>query len=473
VKNSSTRTWRSDEEAIYTFQLPEGSVITSLSLWINGKEEKGILTTKQKATTAYKTIVGVEQRDPSVVHWQEGNTVTARIFPCTNKEQRKFKIGITSPLVERDGQIVYKNITFRGPDAEGAKETIRVRFIGGNEFEMPTKFKKDKKGDYLSEERYDDDFELAFKAVPLRIGNKFDFDGFTYSLQPHSISFQPFDVKRIYLDLNASWSATEMAGVKSLLSKAEVFIYYENEFIKITDANWDVAEELKKNNFSLFPFHLLPGISHSLVITKGSLFSPHLSDFKESKFAEGISSFFASGKKAFVYNISNESSAYISSLRELRAFHFAQGDVNQLDSWLTEKKYPQTQESDARVVLHDANMVVTKEKAITTSASNAPDHLARLFAYNDVMRKVGSDYFKKDFINEALVGEAAAAYVVSPVSSLIVLESKKDYDRFDINDIENSLHNAAKQSSGAVPEPHEWALIALFVLFVVYVRTRK
>jgi XrtN system VIT domain protein len=474
VKNSSTRTWRNQEEAIYTFQLPEGSVITSLSLWINGKEEKGILTTKQKATNAYKTIVGVEQRDPSVVHWQEGNTVTARIFPCTNKEQRKFKIGITSPLLERDGEIIYKNITFRGPDVNGAKETIRVRFIGASgAIEMPAKFKKDKKGDYVSEQEYDADFELAFKAVPLREGNKFDFDGFTYSLQPHLVSFQPFEAKRIYLDLNTSWNATEIGEAKSLLSKAEVFIYYENEFIKITEANWDVIDELKKNNFSLFPFHLLPEVAHSLVITKGNLFSPHLSDIKDSKFAEGVSTFFASGKKAFVFNLSNQSAAYICSLRELRAFHFAQGDLIQLTDWLTDKKYPQTQESDARVVLHDANIVVTKEKTTTASLSNAPDHLARLFAYNDVMRKVGGDYFKEDFINEPLVDEAASAYVVSPVSSLIVLESKKDYDRFDISDKENSLHNAAKQSSGAVPEPHEWALIALFILFVIYVRIRR
>jgi XrtN system VIT domain protein len=377
-------------------------------------------------------------------------------------------------LKEQDGEIVYKNIAFRGPDAKGAKETIRVRFIGGpSAIEMPTKFKKDKKGDYLFEQEYDADFELAFKAVPLREGNKFDFDGFTYSLQPHLVSFQPFDAKRIYLDLNANWSTTDIRAAKSLLSKDEIFIYYENEFVKITDANWNVVEELQKNNFSLFPFHLLPEISHALVITKGNLFSPHLSDFKESKFAEGVSAFFASGKKAFVYNLSKESSAYISSLRELRAFHFAHGDVNQLSTWLSDKKFPQTQESDTRVVLHDANMVVTKERAATNTASNAPDHLARLFAYNDVMRKVGSDYFKEDFVNEALVDEAVTAYVVTPVSSLIVLESKKDYERFDISDKENSLHNAAKQSSGAVPEPHEWALIALFVLFVMYVRIRK
>jgi hypothetical protein len=86
---------------------------------------------------------------------------------------------------------------------------------------------------------------------------------------------------------------------------------------------------------------------------------------------------------------------------------------------------------------------------------------------------VGAHYFSDDFVNDALVDQAAAAYVVSPVSSLIVLETKRDYERFDIADRENSLHNAAKQSSGAVPEPHEWALIILFIAFVAYTTLRR
>jgi hypothetical protein len=58
--------------------------------------------------------------------------------------------------------------------------------------------------------------------------------------------------------------------------------------------------------------------------------------------------------------------------------------------------------------------------------------------------------------------------VVSPVSSLIVLETKEDYERFGIKDKDNSLYNATKNSSGAVPEPHEWALIIVFVLFIAF-----
>ena len=63
------------QEALYTFYLPEGGVVTALSLWIDGREEPGVLTAKSKARNAYNTIVGVERRDPAIVYWQEGNQV--------------------------------------------------------------------------------------------------------------------------------------------------------------------------------------------------------------------------------------------------------------------------------------------------------------------------------------------------------------------------------------------------------------
>jgi XrtN system VIT domain protein len=93
--------------------MPEGAVVTSLSLWINGNEEKAILTTKEKADSAYKTIVGAERRDPSVVHWQEGNSVSVRVFPVLPGESRKFKIGITAPLERVKGNCVMKTF-FKG-----------------------------------------------------------------------------------------------------------------------------------------------------------------------------------------------------------------------------------------------------------------------------------------------------------------------------------------------------------------------
>jgi XrtN system VIT domain protein len=473
VKNNSAKgSWNGNtQEAIYTFYLPEGSVITSLSLWIDGKESKGILTSKQKAAKAYKTIVGVEQRDPSVVHWQEGNTVTVRIFPCTTNEERKFKIGITSPLQKSDDHITYKNVVFDGPGAEQAQETKRVRFIGSTKgIQPPAGFTKDKKGDYVAEGKYDPDFNLTFKSIAIP-HNHFTFDGFVYSIADYKPIYQPFICNTIYLDINNSWSSSELDELKSLLNQYTIYVFVSDERIELGQDNWDITAELQNQNFTLFPFHKIKDVSNTLVVTKGKLISPHLNDIKESEFSVAVSNFFKTGDKINVFNLQGGTSTYISSFKELRGLEFTSGSPLDLMKLLSAKHFPSTGESDQQIILHDANMVITKRQVSDLTAhDNAPDHLARLFAYNDVMRKVGSNYFSQDFINDDLVNEAASAYVVSPVSSLIVLETKEDYKRFDIQDQNNSLQNAAKQSSGAVPEPHEWALIILFALFVLYLK---
>jgi XrtN system VIT domain protein len=475
IKNNATRGWWGNtQEAIYSFQLPEGSVVTSLSLWIDGKEEKGILTAKQNATKAYTTIVGKERRDPSVVHWQEGNTVTVRVFPCTTSEERKFKIGITSPLVEKEGEVLYKNVGFRGPSPDESIETTRVRFLGPTEnISWFGDFKKDKKGNYVSEHPYDPDFKISFKPVSIE-PNRFTFDGHTYSIASYVQEFKSLSVKNIYLDINNAWTESEIEAVMGLSENYNILVYADEGFSKVTRANRSPVEELLEQNFSLFPFHLIDDTEHALVITKGKLLSPHLLDFKDSMFGKHLQAFFAGGKKVNVYNLSESTSAYINSLRELRGIEFAEGDISTLMDLLKNKQFPDNGESESKIILHDSKIVLQKSKRNESGLpDNAPDHLARLFAYNNIMRKVGATYFKDEFINSELIAEASAAYVVSPVSSLIVLESQEDYTRFGIRDTENSLHNAGKDSSGAVPEPAEWALIILFIAFVIAVKIRQ
>jgi XrtN system VIT domain protein len=118
------------------------------------------------------------------------------------------------------------------------------------------------------------------------------------------------------------------------------------------------------------------------------------------------------------------------------------------------------------VVLHQADIALVKEQG--QARSNGPDHLMRLFAYNHIMQQAGQAGFARFPDSSALVQTAKEAYVVSPVSSLVVLESEKDYERFDISDSEASLKNASAKSKGAVPEPHEWVLIFIGVAVALY-----
>lgn len=458
------------QEAIYTFQLPEGSVVTSLSLWVNGVEEKAILTSKQKATEAYTTIVGREMRDPSVVHWLEGNTVSVRVFPCTPKEERKFKLGITSPLLVKDGKAVYKNVTFRGPNASEATQTSRIRFIGNSKnIDLPREFTQNIKGEYIREGKYDEDLSITMDLEPIK-ENQFSFDGHTYSIAQANYPFTQIVFSDIYLDINNVWTREEIKSLSSLTDQYKVYAWFQNEFVRLTSENQEeVTSSLHQYNFSLFPFHQIRNPGTSLTITKGKELSPYLTDIKKSAFAEGTSQYFSSGKKLFVFNLEGGVSTYIKSLKELRAFHYTQGNTTALLTLLKNKNFPSTLESSERIVLHESGIVIKKNAQNSQIArNNAPDHLARLFTYNDIMRQVGVNFFNDDFINQKLIDEAAKAYVVSPVSSLIVLETKEDYERFGIRDKNKSLQNASKNASGAVPEPHEWALIILFLLFITY-----
>jgi XrtN system VIT domain protein len=467
---NSNRWWGNSQEAIYTFQLPEGSVVTSLSLWVNGKEEKGILTSKQKATEAYTTIVGREMRDPSVVHWQEGNTISVRVFPCTPQEERKFKIGITSPLAVISDKITYKNVAFRGPNATSATQTSRLRIIGkAQNVSVPGNYEKNMKGEYISEGEYDADLAVVMDVTPIK-SNQFSFDSFTYTISNVNPSMSKVEFRDVYLDINNSWTFAEIESLHPLLDDYKVYAYFENDFLQVSAENWtDITRTLLNANFSLFPFHHIEETDNAVVITKGKELSPYLRDFKTSAFAEGIRKYFASGNKVYVFNLDGGTSTYTNSLRELRAFNFTHGDVTRLLDLLKNKAFPVSIESDERIVLHESGLVIEKKiKGEGNLKDNAPDHLARLFTYNNIMRQVGVNFFTDDFVNEKLVDEAATAYVVSPVSSLVVLETKEDYERFGIKDKDNSLHNATKNSSGAVPEPHEWALIIMFALFIAF-----
>ena len=155
----------------------------------------------------------------------------------------------------------------------------------------------------------------------------------------------------------------------------------------------------------------------------------------------------------------------------MRVFNYAEGSTDDLVKLLNQRLFILNQENEDIVVIDNAQMMIQKTK--TPGTQQAPDHLLRLFAYNDLMRKIGADYFNNTYVQPDNINEAEKAYIVSPVSSLVVLETEKDYERFNIQQNKNSLKNASMQSSGAVPEPQEWLLIILSLGIVVYLSLNK
>lgn len=143
-----------------------------------------------------------------------------------------------------------------------------------------------------------------------------------------------------------------------------------------------------------------------------------------------------------------------------------------LQHLLNKNVFVATNQDENSVLLDISNTVIKRDT--NTNTSTAPDHLLRLFAYNKIMQECGRNYFTtENYVENNLIEIANEAYIVSPISSLIVLETIKDYDRFGIDENKNSLKNASTESAGAVPEPHEWALIIMLAGTLVFLYYKR
>jgi XrtN system VIT domain protein len=471
TNDADSNRWEGPQEAIYTFYMPEGAVVTSLSLWINGVEEKAILTTREKADSAYKSIVGVEKRDPSVVHWQEGNRVSVRVFPIMPKQSRMFKIGVTAPLKRVGGKLQYDNIYFEGPPHDQAKEDILFDFVQPViDEQMPASFTSMSGQSYKKSGKYESNWNMMIKDPGLS-DCSFGFDNKVYSVAPYHKKLSPMTIDIAYLDVNKAWSWDEFNSVIEMLDDKLIYVY-DVTLVRLEQKNKnEIWSRLRKREFSLFPLFAIKDAARSILISKSTEHSPNLDELANTEFMRKTKIYLTGANKIKLFNLGSPLSPYLKSLKEFRVFLYDKGDVSQLASLVKNLQFPDDIENDNVAIIHQSDMIIQVREG--AGEFSGPDHLFRLFTYNHIMQKLGSGLLTSRPPDLSLSEEAARAYVVSPVSSLVVLETAADYKRFDIKDGDVSLKNASLGSKGAVPEPHEWALIFISLFTLAFVMKRK
>jgi len=90
--------------------------------------------------------------------------------------------------------------------------------------------------------------------------------------------------------------------------------------------------------------------------------------------------------------------------------------------------------------------------------------------FNEENIKIQND----SLVYNKYVNLAKDANIVTPISSLIVLETDADYKNNGIEKNVDTLGNAAINNDGAVPEPHEWLMIIIgFTTLFFYYRKNK
>ncbi len=468
------------EEALLTFHLSPGSVVSSMALWVNGKEEPAYLTTVAKADSAYRTVVAVESRrfarDPSVVYWQEGNQVTVRVFPCLAGEDRRVKLGITSPLRLDGDQLVYQNPNVEGPNPAAADELINIVFDSiPTDLHSPWLLDRLTGSTLTHQGPHQPNWSMRFQAPPLST-EAFVLDGQTYHLEPYHPAVEPFNPTDVFLDINGEWTVDEVKATVAAASQigARSWVFVDG-LQPVTRQNLDaVYQQLKSQSFSLFPVYRIAHPATSLFVTKGTAASPLLADLRGSRFADHFGLLTRHTTPIRTFCLNSVRSPYVKSLAELQVLNVVQGTSDELTTLLVQNRpFPQQPTEPDRIVLSDAGVAIRQAATTAVNSTQAPDHLARLFAYNHLLRQIGRQYFVKNYQTDTLIQEAQRAHVVSPLSSLIVLESAADYNRFGINKDFSGLTNATLKEEGAVPEPHEWAMLVMILGLIGWLTWRK
>jgi XrtN system VIT domain protein len=357
---------------------------------------------------------------------------------------------------------VYENIYFQGPDCSSATEDAEVKFEpDAPRGTTPVAFSADANRTQNYHGDYRPDWSLRCKATPVDAG-AFSFGGRSYACREAVAAYENFRPGAVYLDLNHAWSRDELETVWQSVRKYPVYAF-TTELVRLNETNYRaVSDALRDRRFSLFPLHTIREPGRALLVSKSDGPTPNLNDLKGSGFYDGTVRFLARKQPLRVFHLGPHLSPYLKTLGEFRALQLDYGTPEALAALLKDGWFLRSPEREGLVSVGRAGMLIAATDAPATAT--APDHLLRLFAYNDILRKVGGDYAKPEALREDLVAAARQAYVVTPLSSLVVLETQQDYDRFGITASKDSLRNASVHSSGAVPEPHEWLLILTAVL---------
>lgn len=89
-------------EARAVIVLPEGGVVSRVTLWIDGEEREAAFGGRAQTKAAYRSVVTV-RRDPLLVQTAGPGRVLAQCFPVPPRGSMKIRLGISAPV--RDGVV--------------------------------------------------------------------------------------------------------------------------------------------------------------------------------------------------------------------------------------------------------------------------------------------------------------------------------------------------------------------------------
>jgi len=124
-------------EAIIRLPVPRGAAVTNAVLWVNDKPMRGAFVERQRARDIYTSIV-TRRRDPALVTWDGPGWVAVSIFPLEKNRSRRFELEWIEPAAVADGRIHYRVPIVAERDRVVGRASIKIdgRKVAGNSEEL-------------------------------------------------------------------------------------------------------------------------------------------------------------------------------------------------------------------------------------------------------------------------------------------------------------------------------------------------
>ncbi len=94
-------------EGELVFPLGEGQIVTGYALDIDGKMREAVVVEKQKARQAFEQVIR-QKVDPALLEQSEGNNYKSRIYPLPAKGTRKIKIVFEQELLVKNNRYYFE-----------------------------------------------------------------------------------------------------------------------------------------------------------------------------------------------------------------------------------------------------------------------------------------------------------------------------------------------------------------------------
>ncbi|MBL8267474.1 VIT domain-containing protein [Steroidobacter sp.] len=470
MKNNS----QMPREARAQVALPPGAVVSRLTLWVNGEEREAAFAARGQVTQAYRAVVQ-QRRDPVLVTTAGTDRIAVQMFPVPADGEMKVRIGMTVPLEldhlrqaslqlpyfhERNFAVGedFKHFVWieakaplshgqlRSQSAPGGAQALQMQLTDRQLMALDTAVT-------MSRDRLDASWSHDAPA-----GNEI----VKQTLQAVTASTPSRLVVVVDSSASVASSAQQIAEVVSRLpTEPELFLIVADDaqdmnVLRAPTTPRDAAASIRDYNF-------VGGQDNTLALSKaldlltkpdGALIWIHGAQPVVLQTTASIEQRFERRGQVQWYDVQvapgpNRIGENLDGLARIRTM-----SLSKLQSLIT------------RWRSGGSDIVVRREKiagpAPASEVGQTSDHLARLWAHEEVQRLL---YDERD--SRAAAVELAHRYrLVTPVTGAVVLETQQQYDAAGLTPVPEG-------TVPSIPEPEEWALLAIAVAVILYSLRRR